>query len=69
MNPFVLGLVRGLGAVILAAVLTYLGDASHLTGVVTPYVATIIAALALALEGHIEGKTGAALFGAVRVQK
>jgi hypothetical protein len=64
-SPAFLGLIRGLGTAVLLAGLTYLGDASHLNGVVSVSVATVIAALALSLEHYIEGRTGNALFGAV----
>lgn len=65
MNPAILGFVRGLGVVILTGVLTYIGDASNLTGVTTPFIAGLVAAIALAIENAIAGKTGKALFGAV----
>ena len=68
MSPAILGFIRGIAVVVLTGVLTYVGDASHLTGVTTPYIAAIVSALALALENHIEGKTGKAAFGAVKVK-
>jgi hypothetical protein len=69
MNPATLGFVRALGTVAVVAVLSYLGDAAHLNGIVSESVAAIIAALALGLEHSIEEKTGNGLFGAVKVRK
>ncbi len=65
MNPALLGFIRALGVVVLAAILNYLGDVSHLTIILNPYTASIISALALALENSMESRTGNALFGAV----
>lgn len=69
MNPSTLGFIRALGVAVVMAVVSYLADASHLNGVVSAGLATIISALALAIEHSIEGSTGNALFGAVRTQK
>jgi hypothetical protein len=69
MNPATLGFVRALGTVALVAVLSYLGDAAHLSGIVSDSLATVIAALALGLEHSIESQTGNGLFGAVKVRK
>ncbi len=66
MSPALLGFIRGLGTIILMAVLTYLGDASHLNGIVSALGATLISGIALSIEHSIEGVTGNALFGAVR---
>lgn len=66
MSPAILGFLRALGVIILTAVLAYVGDASHLDGVVSISLAGIISSLALGLEHSIENKTGNALFGAVR---
>lgn len=65
MTPAQLGFVRGVGSIILMGVLTYLADASHLNGLVSVSVATIIAGLAAALESSLSNGTGTALFGAV----
>lgn len=69
MNPLILGFVRGIGFAVLAAALTYLGDINHISGILSPQVAAVIVALALAFEHQIEGKTGNALFGAVKTRK
>lgn len=66
MNPSTLGFIRAIGVVVLVSVLTYLGDASHLSGIASEGLATLIAALALAVEHAIENSSGNALFGAVR---
>lgn len=62
----VLGVIRGAGFVAIVAVLTYLGDASHLQGILNPETASFVGVAALAIEHWLEGKTGNALFGAVR---
>lgn len=68
-TPAQLGFVRAIGVAILLFVLSYLGDASHLNGVVSDSIATVIAALALAIEHNIESNTGKALFGRVGVAR
>lgn len=69
MNPSTLGLIRGLGIAVLMAVLTYVGDASHLSGVLSTSIAAIVSAVALMVEHSIEGSTGKALFGTVRTRE
>lgn len=64
-SPAVLGFLRALGTVALTAVLTYLGDATHLNGIVSGGIATLIAAIALGIEHNIESNSGKALFGSV----
>lgn len=68
MNPSLLGLVRGLGIAVLMAVLTYLGDAAHLSGVLSIGAAGIVSALAMSFEHYIAENSGKALFGAVAVR-
>ncbi len=65
-SPLLLGSLRGLGVVLLAALLTYMGNTANLP-FLSPEVAGIVAALALGIENHITAKTGSALFGAFRV--
>lgn len=60
----VIGLLRGVGFVALTAILTYLGDITHLS-MLTPTTATIISTLALGLE-HMFSKPGTAFFGSVK---
>ncbi len=65
-SPAVLGFLRTLLTVAIIAILSYIGDASHLNGLVSGTLATLIAAIAMGLEHSIEANTGKALFGAVR---
>ncbi len=65
LNPAVLGLVRGLGFTVLLAVLSFVGNAANLHGLVNESLAGLIAAGALALEHSLESKGEGALFGAV----
>jgi hypothetical protein len=62
-----LGVIRGLGMVIALPLLTYLGDAAHLSSVASPIVASVIAIIALSLEHTIESETGKALFGVATI--
>jgi hypothetical protein len=68
MSPALLGFLRGIAFALIVAVLTFVGDASHLTGLLNPESASVLAALALALEHVVEAKTGSALFGTVQRQ-
>ncbi len=61
-----MGLLKGLGVAVLGAVLSYLANAANLQGIVSPPVAALLAAIALGLHDHIEVKTGAVLFGAIK---
>ncbi len=69
MSPQVIGFIKGLAYVVIFAVLSFVANATNLTAIVSPQVAAIIAGLATALlgslDGHIEMKTGKAVFGAV----
>lgn len=65
MSASLLGFIRGLGTVLLLGALTYVGDASHLNGVLSVGIAAFVSSAALALEHAIEANTGNALFGAV----
>ncbi len=67
MSQTTLGLLRGIGVAALIGILGYLGDASHLNGVLSYGLASIVSALCLAMEHNIADNTGKALFGAVRV--
>lgn len=62
-SPKLEGFLRGLGVVVLVAVLSYIGDASHLT-FLNPTTATLIAGIALWIEKAV-GAPGTALFGSV----
>lgn len=69
LTPAQLGLLRGIAFSVVMAIITFLGDASHLNGVVSPVIAAIIASLALSLEHYLEGNGGGAMFGAVTMVK
>ncbi len=66
LNPAVLGMIRGLGVAVLMAVLTYLGDATHLQGILNPQVAAILAAIVLGIEHNMEANGSGSLFGAAK---
>lgn len=66
MSPALLGFLRGIGMVVLAAVLSYLGDEANLSGIVSASLATIVSGIALSLEHSLESKGKGALFGAVK---
>jgi hypothetical protein len=68
MNPPLLGALRGLGVAVLIAILSWLGNAANLP-FLNPETATLVAAVALAIEHQIEAKTGKALFGAARLRR
>ena len=67
-SPAILGLLRGIGTVALFSALSYIGNATNLTGVFTPEVAGLISGIVLLIEHQLESTstTGSALFGAVR---
>ncbi len=73
MSPKLLGLIRYVGAAALwgalHAVFTYLGDAAHLTGIVSPIMTTIVVGIAGLLDHSIEAKGNGALFGSVRIRR
>ncbi len=64
LNPSVLGLIRGVGSVVVFAVVSYLANAANLHGIVNDGLATLIAGVALMLEHQMEANGGGALFGA-----
>lgn len=61
-----LGIVRGVLFAAVMAILTYLGDAAHLNGVISESGAAVIATLALGLEHMLEQTSGKAMFGAFK---
>ncbi len=65
LNPAVLGLVRGIVFAVLLAILTVLGNAANLHGIVPEAFEGLIASGALALEHWLESRGQGALFGAV----
>lgn len=48
------------------AVFSYLGDAVHLAGIVSPAVALVITTIAAWADHSIEARSGNALFGVVK---
>jgi hypothetical protein len=67
MNPAFIGALQGVGLAIILTVLSYFADAAHLNGLINPQMATLIAAICLAMEKNIEASTGKSLFGSVRM--
>ena len=65
----VLGALKGLLFVVVMAVLTFLGDATHLQGIFSPEVNSVISMVALAIENSLAAKSGStAMFGAIKTQ-
>lgn len=64
LSPGWLGVIRGLGFVVVLAIIHFLANAANLQGAVGDTVAALIATLALGIEHAIEGSGGGALFGA-----
>lgn len=65
-----IGFIKAIGVVVITAILSYLGNAAHLNGVLSPVLASLVAALAASLESHFKDASGntEALFGAVTVK-
>lgn len=59
------GFFRGVCVIGLEGVLSYIGVAGHLDGIVSAGLAAVVASGALALEHWVEAQTGYALFGAI----
>lgn len=70
LNAAWIGFIKAIGVVVIMGVLSYVGDAAHLNGLVSPIIASLIAALAASLESHLKDESGntKALFGAVKVK-
>ena len=60
---WLIGFLRGLGVVLLTALLSYIGNADNIA-FLSPTIATLIAAIALAIE-HGLSTQGTAIFGSV----
>lgn len=67
-TPAQLGFVRALGVALVLFLLSYLGDAAHLNGILSASGATIVAGLAMSLEQYIESNTGKGLFGSTSIR-
>ncbi len=67
MTPSIAGFIQGLLGVAVLAIVSYLADAAHLTGVLNPVLATIAAGLFASLESYLKSESGntKALFGTV----
>lgn len=70
LNSFWAGTLKGLLTVILGAIVLYFSDASHLTGIVSPSLALIIAGIFSGIESNMkensDGTKG--IFGAVKIK-
>ena len=60
------GALRGLGAVVLVAVLSWLSNAANLNGLVGPGLVTIITMIAAAIESSMKASGSGALFGMIK---
>lgn len=69
MTPATLGALRGLLAVVIMAVVTWLANSANLQGIVAPAIGTIVSMVALAIEHYMASGTTTALFGTVSTQK
>ena len=69
LSPAIAGFIKGLLMVIVLAVVSYLGDSAHLSGILSPALATIAAGLFSAIESSLKASSGGstALFGAVKL--
>ena len=63
--PKLIGFLQALGLAIILALLSFLANATNLQGLVNPEMATLVAAVALAIENSINAKSGKSLFGLV----
>lgn len=64
MSQAVIGALRGIGLVVLLAVLAWLANAANLSGLVNPTVGSLIAIIALTLE-HAFSPPGTAFAGTI----
>jgi hypothetical protein len=71
LSPMWAGFIKGLLGVLILSAVSYLGDAAHLTGILNPVLATVMAGLFSGLESSMKSDTNGtkALFGAVSVKK
>jgi hypothetical protein len=69
MSQATLGFLRGILAVVIMAVVTFLANAANLHGIVPDGIAALIAAVALAFEHDLASGTQTALFGTVSTQR
>ena len=64
-NPKLIAVFQALGLALILTVLSFLANATNLSGLVNPEMATLVAAIALAIENSINAKNGTSLFGLV----
>ena len=64
-NPKLLGFLQALGLALIMALLSFLANTANLSSLVNPEMATLVAAIALAIENSINAKSGKSLFGLV----
>lgn len=69
MSPAIAGFLKGILGVVVIAIVSYFGDASHLSGIVNLGTATIVAGLFSSLESYLKSQSGntTALFGAAKI--
>lgn len=69
MTPAIAGFIKGVLGVVVIALVSYFGDASHLTGILSLGTATVVAGLFSSLESYLKARSGntTALFGAVKI--
>ncbi len=65
MNPKLIGVLQALGLALILTVLSFFANVANLNGLVNPEMATLVAAIALAIENTINAKNGKSLFGLV----
>ena len=66
LSPAWVGFLRGIGTVVLFAVLSFLANSANLTPVLGTSLAGIVSGLILAIENSLGVKSGTSLFGATR---
>lgn len=68
-SPALAGFIKGVLGVVVIAIVSYLGDSSHLSGVLNLGAATIVAGLFSSLESYLKSQSGntTALFGMAKI--
>ena len=64
-NPKTVAVLQDIGLSALMGILAFLANTANLQGLVNPEMATLVAAIALAIENSINAKSGKSLFGMV----
>ncbi len=70
LSPGATGFIKGILGVLVIAVVSYLSDASHLSGILSVGAATIVAGLFSGVESSLKAQSGntTALFGAIKLK-